>query len=72
MIVLTGTELFASWRLGQAWKEKGGQQARFVGVHLDNLWTLAELTQQLYLGLPDPCAHLRQAPAAAALPTTTA
>jgi hypothetical protein len=57
VIVLTGTELFASWHLGQAWRDKGGQHARFAepaGMHLDNLWTLAELTQQLYLGLPDP------------------
>jgi hypothetical protein len=63
VIMLTGTELFASWGLGQAWKEKGGQHARFAepaGVRLDNLWILAELTQQLYLGLPDPWAQLRQ------------
>jgi len=74
VIVLTGTELFASWRIGQAWKKKGGQHARFgefVGVHLDNLWTLAELTQQLYLGLPDPWAHLRQPSPGAAIPTAT-
>ena len=57
VIVLTGTELFASWRLGQAWKEKGGQHARFAefgGLHLDNLSTLAELTQQLYWVCPIP------------------
>jgi len=67
VIVLTGTELFASWHLGHAWKDKGGQHARFAdpaSVRLDNLWTLAELTQQLYLGLPDPWAHLRQTPPA--------
>ena len=61
VIVLTGTELFAGWHLEQAWKEKGGMHARFVEpayVRLDNLWTLAELTQQLYLGLPNPWAHL--------------
>jgi hypothetical protein len=50
------TELFASWDLARAWRDKGGQHARFAdrgGVHLDNLWTVAQLTQQLYLGLPD-------------------
>lgn len=63
VIVLTGTELFSAWNLDHAWKEKGGRHAQFVqpgAVRLDNLWTLAELTQQLYLGLPDPWAHLRQ------------
>jgi hypothetical protein len=57
VIVLTGTELFASWNLGHAWKDKGGQHARFAepaGVRLDNLWTLAEVTQQLHLGLAGP------------------
>jgi hypothetical protein len=65
VIVLTGAELFASWHLGHAWKDKGGQHARFTelpAVHLENLWTLAELTQQLYLGLPGLWAHLRQPP----------
>ena len=69
VIVLTGTELFASWHLGHAWKDKGGQHARFAelaGMSLDNLRTLAELTQQLYLGLPDPWAHLPQPPPVAA------
>jgi hypothetical protein len=63
VIVLTGTELFASWNLSRAWKDKGGQHAHFAqpaSVRLDNLWTLAQLTQQLYLGLPAPWAHLRQ------------
>jgi hypothetical protein len=66
VIVLTETELFASWDLARAWKGKGGQHARFAdpSVHLDNLWTLAQLTQQLYLGLPDPWTHPRQAPLA--------
>jgi len=62
VIVLTGTELFGSWHLGHAWKEKGGQHARFAepaSLRLDNLSTLAELTQQLYLELPDPWADLR-------------
>ena len=70
VIVFTGTELFAQRHLGQAWKEKGGQHARFAeppSVRLDNLWTLSEFTQKLYLGLPDPWAHLRQPSAAAAV-----
>jgi hypothetical protein len=65
-IVLTGTELFTSWHIDHTWQERGGQHARFgepVHMRLDNLWTLAEVTQQLYLGLPDPWAHLRQPPA---------
>ncbi len=75
VIVLTGTELFASWHLDQAWKEKGGQHAHFVeppSVRLDNLWTLAELTQQIYLGLPNSWTHLQQAPSAAVPPKGTA
>lgn len=75
VIVHTGTELFSAWNLDHAWKEKGGQHARFVqpaAVRLDNLWTLAELTQQLYLGLPDPWAHLRQPQATAVAAPTPA
>ena len=62
VIVLTGLELFSSWHINESWKEHGGQHAKFVepaSVCLDNLWTLAELTQQLYLGLPSSYAHLR-------------
>jgi hypothetical protein len=62
VIVLTGLELFSSWHINQSWKERGGWHAKFIkspSVRLDNLWTLAEFTQQLYLGLPDPYAHLR-------------
>jgi len=65
VIVLTGIELFSTWRIEQSWKDLGGQHAKFVAppsVHLDNLWTLAEITQQVYLGLPH--AHL-PAPAGA-------
>lgn len=67
VIVLTATELFASWDLARAWKDMGGPHARFAdrgGVHLDNLWTLAQLTQQLYLGLPDPWTNLQHPPPA--------
>ena len=60
VIVLTATELFCGWNVKEAWKELGGQRATLVtppAVRLDNLWTLANLTQQIYLGLPDPHAH---------------
>ena len=63
VIVLTGTELFASCQLERTWKDKGGQHARLVepaSVRLDNLFTLARLTQGLYLGLRDPWTDLRQ------------
>lgn len=63
VIVLTGTELFASWQIEQAWKDLGGQRAKFVApasVRIDNLWTLADITQQVYLGLPDPHARRMQ------------
>ena len=67
VIVLTGVELFSDWYIEQSWKDLGGLRAKFVDpgyVRLDNLWTLAELTQQIYLGLPSPHAHF-QAPAKA-------
>jgi hypothetical protein len=56
VIVLTGTELFADHDLRQTWKKTGGAHAAMVkhpSVHIDDLWILAEITQQLYLGLPD-------------------
>ncbi len=52
VIVLTATELYCGWYVKEAWKELGGQRAAFVtprGTRLDNLWTLADLTQQSYL-----------------------
>jgi hypothetical protein len=60
VIVLTGIELFAPWRIRQSWKGLGGERAKFAEsqrARFDNLWDLAELTQQIYLGLPDPYAH---------------
>jgi len=56
---LTSLELFCPWNLKQTWKDKGDQWAKFAEharFDFDNLWTLAEITQQLYLGLPDPYA----------------
>ena len=55
VIVLAGTELFASHGVRLAWEEKGGKHARLVSrVHmqLESLRTLANLTQHLYLGMP--------------------
>jgi hypothetical protein len=55
VVVLTGTELFSGFSLAQAWKDKGGRHEEIVSpgyVRLDQLKTLADLTQQLYLGMP--------------------
>jgi hypothetical protein len=55
VIVLTGTELFTAHYLKEAWKQKGGKHAQLVApgyVQLDRLKTLADFTQQLYLGMP--------------------
>jgi hypothetical protein len=62
VIVLTGTELFSEWHIKQEWEkneDKRGQFAEFAALRFDNLWTLADLTQQIYLGLPDKYDHLR-------------
>lgn len=56
VIVLTGRELFAEDRISSAWKEAGGKAAALISpayIRTDNLWTFADLTQQLYLDL-DP------------------
>ncbi len=55
VIVLTGTELFASHSLQETWKQKEGQHAQLIEagwVRTDNLRVLADLTQQLYLNMP--------------------
>lgn len=55
VIVLTGTELFVSHYLSIAWKEKGGLHQKLIEpgwVQEDDLRVLADLTQQLYLGMP--------------------
>jgi hypothetical protein len=60
VIILTATELFCSWRVDHTWKELGGKWAGFADSwchNLDNLRTLADVTQQLYLELPDPHAR---------------
>ena len=55
VIVLTGTELFADHHVADTWKKVGGAHANMVqhpSVHLDDLWALADCTQQLYLDMP--------------------
>ena len=54
VIVLTGTELFAAHSISEAWREAGGKRKSLAEpgyVRMDNLQTLADLTQQVYLGL---------------------
>ena len=55
LIVLTSTELFAPYSLRETWRKIGGKHAEFANAgwtRLDNLRVLADLTQQLYLGMP--------------------
>jgi hypothetical protein len=55
VIVLTGLELFSQFDLTHTWKKAGGKHAAMVqhpSVNADDLWTLADMTQQLYLDLP--------------------
>lgn len=55
VIILTGTELFAADLLVHAWKQKGGMHAQLITpgwIRVENLRTLADLTQQLYLNMP--------------------
>lgn len=55
VIVLTGTELFASHGISEAWREAEGKRQDFAEkqryLPMNNLWTLADLTQQVYLEL---------------------
>ncbi len=54
VILLTGTELFTGDSLHSAWMNKGGKHKDLCSsyIQLDHLTTLADLTQQLYLGMP--------------------
>jgi hypothetical protein len=55
VIILTGIELFADHDLRQTWRDLGGAHANMVkhpSMHIDDLWTLSDITQQLYLDLP--------------------
>lgn len=56
LILLTGTELFTQHDLHITWEKKGGKHSTlisptWINVRLDNLRILADLTQQLYLGM---------------------
>ena len=57
VIVLTGTELFTTDSLEFSWEEKGKKhksliESARVRTRIHNLRVLADLTQQLYLGMP--------------------
>lgn len=57
VLMLTGTELFTPYHLQKQWKDRGGRhaaliEAAYISARLDNLRILADLTQQLYLGMP--------------------
>jgi hypothetical protein len=61
VIMLTGTELFSEGNIKQTWEalnDQRGQLVAWPALRLDNLWTLADLTQQAYLALPDTYAAL--------------
>ena len=55
VIVLTGTELFAKYGVSTAWNNTEGERKRLsenASFRLTDPRTLADLTQQVYLGLP--------------------
>jgi hypothetical protein len=55
VIVLTGNELFSAHALQQTWEKIGGRHAEFATIgwlRLEDLRVLADVTQQLYLGMP--------------------
>jgi hypothetical protein len=62
VIVLTAMEMFSEWHIKQTWENAGEKYKQITSAHvwLDNLWDLADLTQQLYLDLPDKYARFRQ------------
>ena len=67
VIVLTAMEMFSEWHIKHTWESAGGKHKELASpayVRSENLWELANLTQQLYLGLPDRYAHLSQSRAA--------
>jgi hypothetical protein len=61
ILVLTETELFASFRLTTTWQEKGGLHKKLSDFRYrhDRLAGLADATQQLYLGM-DPWSEVVQ------------
>lgn len=60
VIVLTGTELFAQFNMQTAWQESGGQRQNLASAGMGEPWTLADLTQQAYLGLSPTYQWLRE------------
>jgi len=61
VIVLTAVEMFCERHIKHTWENVGGKHKQLASpayLGLDNLWDFANLTQQLYLGLPDRHAHL--------------
>jgi hypothetical protein len=62
VVVLTSTEMFCHWHLSDTWKNAGSKYASFSApyISLDNLWTLAEATQQIYLDLPSRYSQVLQ------------
>ena len=55
VIMLTGTELLTLLSLEHLWKEKGGKHEALIESvqgRINNPRVLANLTQQLYLGMP--------------------
>jgi hypothetical protein len=63
VIVLTAMEMFSERHIKQTWEDFGGKHKELASpayIELDNLWELANITQKLYLELPDRDAHLFQ------------
>lgn len=61
VVVLTATEMFSDWHIKQTWEHLGRKHKELVSpadIGLDNLWDFADLTQQLYLGLPSKWAEI--------------
>ena len=55
VVVLTGIELFSGFSLEDTWRKLGGRHAALGDAawsRTDNLRVLADITQQLYLGMP--------------------
>lgn len=53
VVLLTGHELFADFMITQAWKELGGEHAKYADFdHTRDLYSFAQATQAIHLGLP--------------------
>jgi hypothetical protein len=53
VILLTRHELFMRYRISSAWKELGGEHAKYADFnHHRNLYEFAQATQAIHLGLP--------------------